>query len=475
MRHPVLRSATLDGIPAGGGPVEVVVLPADTSATASTLHITDSLGRYPLRMPPPTAGLRGSVRPPANEGFELVAGDEGSFTIVARDAYGNQRDSGGESFYVVLQRVDATTDQQPAALPIDRLDIADRGDGSYTVRFVRTVAGVYEARAWLHGEALPGALPCRVAAGTLSVARCTTRGVGLSRAEAGASTEVWIEARDWCGNLVGVGGEAWRVRIEAHPAEDPRLLQVRPSREAEEVATAIDEAAAAAEASLQIRDCGDGRYCLSYQFSRAALYAVHIAHASRQLVAGTALPGSPFALLITPSAADPSSTAVVPSWQADEPSTSWQLSAGVAAVVKLQPQNFGDEALFRQYCAPARCRRGRPLPRNRLAAPAARSCSPPRLAASLCACPLPLCPRALTSLAPCSPWPHPCIPVARQWRALRRPSVSATGQTRCSLTCPPTPSTLALPPTAPSAATPPPTRPISPRSSASSSRALATT
>eukprot|EP00966_Prymnesium_polylepis_P330278 7385938-Prymnesium_polylepis.1 len=75
-----------------------------------------------------------------------------------------------------------------------------------------------------------------------------------SRADAGAPTEIWVEARDGCGNLVGVGGEEWRVWVEAHPAEA--------------AATAV--AAVEASSGLWVRDCGDGEYCVSLCVRRSA-------------------------------------------------------------------------------------------------------------------------------------------------------------------------------------------------------------
>eukprot|EP00966_Prymnesium_polylepis_P330334 7385989-Prymnesium_polylepis.1 len=53
---------------------------------------------------------------------------------------------------------------------------------------------------------------------------------------------------------------------------------------------------------------------VTYSIGRAALYALHIARASGQRATGAALPGSPFALRVQPSAADPSSVVLTAGW-----------------------------------------------------------------------------------------------------------------------------------------------------------------
>ena len=315
----------LDGIAISGPPAEVVVLPAAASdpSQCALLVSTSTDGKVcggsslpPL--PPPTIECMGAcvhlhssclqLVPPAlnNRSFDMIAtaGDMSSFVIAARDEYGNQRDGGGDSFYALASSVSewerqkdgARSDMQDArklglsTRSDDWLEVVDRGDGTYHVRFVRSVAGAYELRAWLHGEPVPSTLLCRVSPGSLCLDQCTTQGAGVRFASAGTSTEVWIEARDSCGNLVGVGGERWHVRIEAEAAE----------------AASTRGAAAAASAALHVRDCGDSRYCVSYLVARAGLYALHISHVATEGVTSCSLVGSPFELHVLPSAFDSS-------------------------------------------------------------------------------------------------------------------------------------------------------------------------
>ena len=238
----------------------------------------------------------------------MTAGTVGAFAIMARDSYGNRRGGGGDSFMALVRSaakgrgakmVASATQSRLSAAVEDWVDVTDRGDGTYPVRFVRHAAGLYELRAWLHGEPVPCALLCRVSPGALCVARCTLRGGGVQVVAAGANGELWIEARDACGNVVGVGGERWHVRVEASGPE----------------ADMTGASAAASSASMSVRDCGDGLYCASFSVGRAGRYALHVSHADARGCVGAALTGSPFELRVTPSAADPDCIECTPDLQ----------------------------------------------------------------------------------------------------------------------------------------------------------------
>ncbi|KAL1523943.1 hypothetical protein AB1Y20_018859 [Prymnesium parvum] len=289
-------------------------------------------------------GVAAEVWGAAEGEFQVRAGDESELWLFAMDRYCNRRRVGEDAFVVSLTLRSPRGEVKAGegvAVQEEGPHVLDQADGSYKVRFVRAVAGLYECRAWLHGEPLLSALSCRVVPGALSLARCTASGDGLRRAEAGVPTELWVEARDWCGNLVDVGGEAWRVWLEPIRAEETLQSSAASFEMEESYATAAmaDTAALEANEALSVRDYGDGRYCVSYCVRRAARYKLHVLHASG--IADLALPGSPFPLLVTPSPADPFSTVVVDGWK--------ECVAGVPNIVQLKPSDFGDEALLQLY------------------------------------------------------------------------------------------------------------------------------
>lgn len=210
---------------------------------------------------------------------------------------------------------------------------------------MRVISGLYEARTWLHGEPVGGAIGCHVHPAPLSAAHCTASGA-IHLAEAGVTARMWIEARDRCGNLVGKGGEMWRVWFEPRPLELEEAvgLQAERAEEAEKLAMTAASAqveAAAAEATVgtSVRDCGDGRYCITYCVKMAARYKLHLVRGFAP--ADEALGGSPFELLVEPSPSDPWSTTVTRGWE--------RCVAGVTTVVRLNVGEFRDEDRFRRH------------------------------------------------------------------------------------------------------------------------------
>ena len=170
---PVTRSGehvlfvSLGGKQIPGCPCRVRVRPrATTHSEASTLHaFTES--SPPQHMPLTKAsGEPARPLPPLNT-LRLSACQAGGLFVIARDKYGNRRDAGGDSFFLVVKyqgskrqrhaaagRDDATGRGQAAdsggseaAVRIDDasdfITVNDGSDGGYGVRFSRAQAGEY--------------------------------------------------------------------------------------------------------------------------------------------------------------------------------------------------------------------------------------------------------------------------------------------------------------------------------------------
>ena len=347
-------------------PVRVMVRPrGKTLAAASTLHpdLRES-SRNPPQHLPLTDAKTGSPAPalPALPAITLSACQTGGCILVARDKYGNQRDKGGDSFFITAKYVpsqlsgssrrrssssskfggreespsrrgrgrgaaevlaasgeagsrggieglddDDDNDEMAVDSSTDFLTTSDGLDGTYTVRFSRARAGTYRLRAHLHGQAVRGELPIRVVPGPLHLPSCAVFGSGLHEAVAGSTATFDIFARDGVRNLIAGGGLSWMVRIEPRGDDD-----------------ALDLVAAANEATsgLAITDAKDGRYHAAYVVGRTGRYLLHVcsrAGVEAEAQAGSLeegelvpLKGSPFALTVRPSLDDPACVVLEP-------------------------------------------------------------------------------------------------------------------------------------------------------------------
>ena len=137
------------------------------------------------------------------------------------------------------------------------------------------------------GEPAGGAMRVVIMAGPMDLAQSGAAGDGLRTARAGVPTSFVIEARDRFGNLCGVGGERWLVRLVPEAAEE----------------AALADAARAALGTLRVDDGGDGSYTVTATLGRTGRYRWEIAHddlARRGVEAPPAapLPGGPWTLRV---------------------------------------------------------------------------------------------------------------------------------------------------------------------------------
>ena len=80
-----------------------------------------------------------------------------SFSLQARDTYGNMTSNGGEKFEVKVSPPDSLTQRQLAeSEPDPPAEITDRGDGSYLVSHTMTRKGRYAVSVELDGEPIAG-------------------------------------------------------------------------------------------------------------------------------------------------------------------------------------------------------------------------------------------------------------------------------------------------------------------------------
>ncbi|KAL3898010.1 MAG: hypothetical protein SGPRY_012930, partial [Prymnesium sp.] len=213
----------------------------------------------------------------------FVAGKRGSLLLRLRDDHASEArlSDRAHPLQVGLTTSDTIVAEDVHAMYV--CEVLDQGGGTYSASFLLLRSGWYSAHAWLHGKALLSSLPFRVKPGALSPLRCTAFGAGLTRAKMGSPAHLWIEARDACGNRLEAGGESWRVRIEPHEAE---------------------AAVNTCHPAVSIRDCKDGRYCVSYCFPLSGRFQLHVG-----LVRGRGdvieLAVSPWSLTVEPSDVHP--------------------------------------------------------------------------------------------------------------------------------------------------------------------------
>lgn len=123
-----------------------------------------------------------------------TAGMPSKFIIQARDENGNKRLTGGDEFRVVLVHDNTST--------LTTATVKDECDGTHSVEYVLTVAGVYELHITLPGDedVADSPYPVRVVAGRPSVKHSSVVGAGRKSAVAGVETHFEIIVRDSHGN-----------------------------------------------------------------------------------------------------------------------------------------------------------------------------------------------------------------------------------------------------------------------------------
>ncbi|KAL3147634.1 hypothetical protein ABBQ38_014684 [Trebouxia sp. C0009 RCD-2024] len=189
-----------------------------------------------------------------------LAGQPTSFTIQAYDEAKNKRLSGGDDFQVKL--VGPGGHETHASLE-------DQDDGTYTVTYCVTAAGIHDLHVTLGGEERVGESPytVRVLPQHPVTRKCTVTGPGRSRATAGEPADFYIEGRDQYSNRC-----------------DGSLMQLLP--------VSIDLTCAPFTCAVSLVPTDDGRYRCTYTPDRPGFYRLEVT------CKGSHACGSPFSLQV---------------------------------------------------------------------------------------------------------------------------------------------------------------------------------
>eukprot|EP00736_Rhodelphis_marinus_P003324 Rmarinus@m.14781 len=237
-----------------GGGIELTVLSGSSSTLASTAE---------------------------GDGIEAgMAGVWTNLTIVARDTYGNQRESGGDVFTVAMYlcpEVGASNlecrDGGTAVATAYLVQPADMDDGTYEAEYRVDIIGEYlldiNRKDPLSGLSAISNSPYRVSIshGPASVAHTTGYGAGLSGGYAGELLIFHLQGRDQFGNAVTGGGLNLEVTVTG--SETIR-------------GTVIDKA--------------DGTYACFYMSIPYGAYEIYISDGPYDDDASTQIEGSPFSV-----------------------------------------------------------------------------------------------------------------------------------------------------------------------------------
>jgi hypothetical protein len=183
------------------------------------------------------------------------AGIPASFTLYARDTFGNVRSTGGDAFMVTVV----------GPVSFDAV-VVDRHDGTYECTYKTIMCGDYFIHIQLDGKHIRGSpfMASVVPAHTYAPS-CRAWGQGLHTAVVGHEAEFQIEAKDLIGNRKIIGGECFTCN-----ATGP---------------TPVD---------VQILDCDDGTYVGRYVVTVAGEYLLDV------MYDGLSLNGSPFSVKVEP-------------------------------------------------------------------------------------------------------------------------------------------------------------------------------
>eukprot|EP00002_Diphylleia_rotans_P007559 TRINITY_DN1718_c0_g1_i12.p1 TRINITY_DN1718_c0_g1~~TRINITY_DN1718_c0_g1_i12.p1 ORF type:complete len:2907 (+),score=415.17 TRINITY_DN1718_c0_g1_i12:4370-13090(+) len=173
-----------------------------------------------------------------------IAGREATFTVQARDLYGNYCCEGGDHLDVKLTG--------PGSVFVN---VIDHNDGSYTVRYRAPRSGNYLLSVVLGDEHLafsPASLT--VIPGDTDPDRCEISGDGISGGRAGETNVFTISTHDSCGNPRGVGGDKFQVLFESQSGS----------------------LVSAGESDTVVFDNSDGTYTVTYRLKKSGTYAIKI-------------------------------------------------------------------------------------------------------------------------------------------------------------------------------------------------------
>ena len=227
-----------------GSPFFVAVEPAATDASLSTLVVTSTI--------------------------ETV-GQPATFSVLAKDAYGNARRVGGDAFFAAVADAAGVV-----VAPV--VTLTDNGDGSYTgVWTPETAASTYEIRVLLAGTHVSGSpkdvqAVASSAVGAFDAAAAATDGDGLSEATAGALATFTVYANDANGARLHAGGVAFDATLT--PSGSTGGSAIAFTRLASGDAGASGETLSAGEGVVV--DRADGTYDAYYVVERSGTYDLDV-------------------------------------------------------------------------------------------------------------------------------------------------------------------------------------------------------
>ncbi|KAI7844470.1 hypothetical protein COHA_001973 [Chlorella ohadii] len=205
-----------------------------------------------------------------------VAGQKGELLIEARDDGGCRRLCGGDEFQVALHGPSEVVGE-----------VTDNEDGTYSVCYTATAAGVYELHITVAGDehVAQSPYPLRVLPARPATKRCTVEGSGRSAAVAGRPAEFAVQVCDEFGN-----------RWSGPPEQLERLLPLEASL-----------SSGNAELELSLEPTSDGLYRCTYTAPEPGFWRLHIS------CSGQPLPRTPFSVHV----ADPAAALEGPAAAAD--------------------------------------------------------------------------------------------------------------------------------------------------------------
>ncbi|KAL1524548.1 hypothetical protein AB1Y20_019440 [Prymnesium parvum] len=241
-----------------------------------------------------------------------MAGEDGTFLLYCRDAYGNRQISGGAQLVVQLE----------CEGRVQRAAVHDQDDGSYLVRYRAERAVVHMVHAWLvAGDAdsksaeepeyeplsnSPWGLS--IVPGEMSAAVSDASGPGTISAVAGEVSEVFVQLRDLYGNARSLDRERIVAALQRTPEEVqpelPRFSAELPQLHAAELEAAhADEVRSEAQRKSELptpmlRPTDDGRMLVSYKPTRAENVLLHVGIQERGQDIN--IRGSPFLVEVVP-------------------------------------------------------------------------------------------------------------------------------------------------------------------------------
>jgi len=148
--------------------------------------------------------------------------------------------------------------------------VLDNDDGSYSVPYRLTVAGLYDAHVSVGGHHIPSALKLDVQPGELSPAHALAIGAGIKKAKAGDEAKFLVQSVDKYGNEIQIGGAEVAAYIKGPDSSD-------------EPETVV----------AQVVDNGNGIYNVTYTVNFIGRYQLHVT------IDGISILASPFTVRAT--------------------------------------------------------------------------------------------------------------------------------------------------------------------------------